>query len=281
MNQKENNLLRYSLVSQFHEDDHSESEVFHEYSKLNRQNDSTISDRISMIIGDLGLVAMTSRCWKTYRGAARVPLPKPCLGNMTLEEALKRRRSLSSFRGKALRKSPITLEQLSSVLRFSYGVNGRLETRSPELNIFLRYAPSAGGLYPLEVYPLVFDVEGLAPGIYHYRVVDHSLESVREGSFREEFLQATAYHNLCRNAPVVLAVSAVFHRTLTKYLNRGYRFVMNDTGALLQNFYLTGTALRLGVFALGGFFDDEVGELIGINNVDEAVVILFVLGCAD
>jgi len=77
---------------------------------------------------------------------------------------------------------------------------------------------------------------------------------------------------------VILVMTMMFRRNLSKYLFRGYRFIMNDVGAVTQNLYLTGTALKLGTCALGGFMDDELGTLLGIDNVEEAVALCFVLG---
>lgn len=269
--------LNYSLVSIFEEDDHSETEIFHEYSKLNRATVAGITERVGTIMRDPKLLQMLTRGWKTYRGHERIALPAPSLGEMTLEEAVRRRRSVSSEAG-VFAEGAMTLEQLSSVLAFSYGVTRTLDVQTQGVKQPLRATTSAGGLYPLEIYPLAFDVDGLGEGIYHYRVIDHSLEILHPGPCREAFLSATTYRSLSENAAVGLAISAVFPRTLSKYLNRGYRFLMNDAGALLQSLYLAATALGLGACALGGYFDDEMGRFLGLDNVDEAVVICFLLG---
>jgi SagB-type dehydrogenase family enzyme len=270
-------LCQSSLIPAFENDDYSIVEIFHEYSKLNAENVLALGQRTLLAKTDAAVRAMTARSWKTYRGHPQKVLPAPSLPSVTLEDVVRRRRSLSSVPGAAFSDENMTLEQLSGILGMSYGIS-RSQSGPPTEEQRLRMTASAGALYPLEIYPIVFRVEGLDEGIYHYRVVDHSLELIRPGPCHSEFIQTTTYPDLCNKAAVALAITAVFQRSLWKYMNRGYRFVMNDAGALIQSLYLMGTAFQLGTFALGGFFDDQVGELLGINNVDECPVICFLLG---
>ncbi len=278
MTTEEIRTLQYSQVAIFEEDDHSISETYHEYTKLNRENIQDLGKRVGTIVRDPKMRAMMARSWKTYRGHERIALPPAHLGSMTLEDALRQRKSLSSGPNAIFSGRSVTLEQLGSVLGMSYGITRSRKIPGANQEQHLRATTSAGGLYPLEIYPIVFRVDGLAEGIYHYSVPDHALEVVQPGPCLNEFLKVTSYVEMCQNASVVFAVSAVFKRNMSKYLHRGYRFIMNDVGALLQSFYLTGTALNLGTCALGGFFDDPLGDLLGINNVDEAPVICFLLG---
>ncbi len=278
MTAKEVEAVDYSVVSIFDTDDHSIAETFHEYTKLNSENISLLSKRVGMIVRDSKIRAMMSRSWKTYRGQPRVPLPPVDLGSMTLADAFQRRESISSRPGASFQRTPMTLAQLSNVLGGSYGLTRGIPIGGTAETQRFRPTTSAGGLYPLEIYALVFAVEGLADGIYHYHPFDHCLELVRPGPCREDFLKVTTYVDMCSNAGVILAVTGMFHRNFSKYLHRGYRFVMNDTGALIQSFYLTATASGLGTCALGGFFDDDLGNLLGVNNVDEAPLICFLLG---
>jgi SagB-type dehydrogenase family enzyme len=267
--------LTFQLVDLFEGDDHFEAEVFHESSKIGRANAAELSRRVDMIAKDPQLQRMMWTSWKSYEGAPKVKMPKPALGSMTVEEAIRRRRSqIGRYAG-----GPISFAQLASILRFTYGPTlSILSQKFPGEKFSLRGTPSGGGLYPLEIYPLVFDVEGLDQGIYHYSVSDHSLELLEAGPCRERFRKCTTYLDLADTAAVMFAVTAVMPRTLSKYLFRGYRFLSYDVGACLQSFYLTATALGLGTCALGGFFDNMVGDLLGINNVTENVMILFSVG---
>ncbi len=278
MTAKEVQAVEYSIVSIFDKDDHSVAETFHETTKLNSENISLLSKRVGQIVRDPKIRGMLSHSWKTYRGHPSVALPPVDLGSVTLADALNSRESISSRPGASFSGHPLSLAQLSNVLGGSYGLTRSIPISGTPETQYFRPTTSAGGLYPLEIYPIVFRVDGLDEGVYHYNPKAHCLESVRPGPCLNDFLKVTTYVDMCRNAGVILAVTGVFHRNFSKYLHRGYRFVMNDAGALLQSLYLTGTACGLGTCALGGFFDDDLGNLLGVNNVDEAPLICFLLG---
>ena len=265
----------YHLVNVFEGDDHFDAEVFHERSKLTRHSVATLSRRIDAIKSDPHLQRMMWRAWKTYEGAERIPLPPASLGQATLEETMLRRRSQTGkFAG-----GPITFAQLAAILRFTYGPTIEIASRKfPGEGFYLRATPSGGGLYPLEIYPIVFDVDGCDPGIYHYSVKDYALEVLRRGPCLDRFLDCTSYHDLATTASVVFAITAVMPRTLSKYLFRGYRFLSYDVGACVQSFYLSSAALGLGCCALGGFYDDRCGRLLDVDNVTENVMMLFTVG---
>ena len=263
----------YSFVEMFDGDDHSAAENFHESTKLNAISGQAVSARLQQIRHDPSLMIAMKRAWKTYPGARVVPLPPPDLGQSTLASAILGRRSqIGAYTGE-----PIRLEQLSAILRFSFGPTQGGGPERPEL-MHLRASASAGGLHPIEIYPLVFDVDGLAPGVYHYRVWDHALHVVSAAPCKEAILRTAMSVDVVASSSVVLAITGIFRRNLTKYLHRGYRFLSYDTGALLQSLYLTTTALGLGTCAIGGFMDNEAGDVLGVDNVDENVLMLFTIG---
>jgi SagB-type dehydrogenase family enzyme len=78
-------------------------------------------------------------------------------------------------------------------------------------------------------------------------------------------------------ARAALVVTAVMQRTLFRYQHRGYRYVMNDVGAIMQSFSMVGAALGLETAGHGDFFDDELAALIGVNSVDEAVAMALII----
>jgi SagB-type dehydrogenase family enzyme len=260
-------------VDAFPDDDYSDAETYHESTKLTRINGIEVAGTVERLRRDPKLSALVARSYKNYEGAARVLLPPADLGTMTLATALRRRRSPVS----PLSGGPLALSQLSALLYFTYGA---LERRPfPGGERLMRPVPSAGGLYPIEIYPVVQRVEGCPAGIYHYSVPEHALAVLQAtDDVGRELAHRTPYPELIQSAAVIFALTAVFPRSLFKYRFRGYRFVQNDVGALTQNLYLTGTALGLGTCAVGGFYDDEVGELLGIDNVQECVLLLFVVG---
>jgi SagB-type dehydrogenase family enzyme len=267
--------LSYSIIDLFEGDDHSTAQIFHESTKLTRKNYAAFSRRTQAIAKDPQMVLMMTRGWKTYAGAERLALPEIEPPAMPLTDALHLRRSVVGKHA----GGPVSLAQLGGVLRWSYGLTREAELpMAPGERMRFRAAPSAGGLYPLEIYPIALDVTGCAPGVYHYNVLENALDVVRPGAFLDALCTATAYEDLVRSSAALIAVTAVLPRTMSKYQLRGYRFLSQEVGALVQNLYLTATAYQLGTCAVGGFLDDEVGALLDVDNYDEQVMILFSLG---
>ena len=138
----------------------------------------------------------------------------------------------------------------------------------------LRSAPSAGALYPFEIYVVVHNVEGLEPGIYHYAVRDHQLEVAATGDFRAQALQQA----MLGEADAAFVLAAVFDRSRHKYGERGYRYVYMEAGHISQNIGLQAVSLGLGSVGVGAFLDSEVNKLIGVDGSKEAAIYLQAVG---
>ena len=184
---------------------------------------------------------------------------------LTVEKAIANRRSQRDFTGEKM-----SLAELSHLLYYSSGVTDKRDG--------LRAAPSAGATYPIEVYAIVNNVEGLAKGIYHYLISSHELELLREGDFRNEMSQAALQERMFKQANVIVALSAVFQRTQQRYRERAQRYICFEAGHIAQNTYLVATSLGLGACAIGAFYDDEFNRLLGLNGKDESVLYLLALG---
>lgn len=267
----------YKFAAMFGADVHARVEDFHEYSKLSATIDRAFTRRVGMFLSAPPVRALAVQAWREFAGYPQVALPADAsLGSMTLEQALQRRRSLVNEEGTDAQR--LDVGRLAAILRHSYGETGSLSTGPHSPPQPLRATCSAGALYPLEIYPIVFDVDGLDPGVYHYHVRAHALEVLRAGPQRAGFLAAMQVQPMCHTASCIVVITAVLERTLSKYLHRGYRFVMNDCGALLQSLYLTSTALSVPASAWGGFCDDDLARFIGVDGLDEVVAMAFVLG---
>lgn len=180
----------------------------------------------------------------------RISLPQPkTVGEMSVEEAIFRRRSVRAFRDEAL-----TLSELSQVLFAAQGVTEK--TRG------FRTAPSAGALYPLGLYAVVGKVEGIAPGVYRYYPEEHAIERVIEGDKRMELFRSALYQESIQEAPLVLVFTAIYERTTRRYGERGIRYVHMEVGHAAQNVYLEAQALRLATVAIGAFRDEEVARIL-------------------
>ena len=204
--------------------------------------------------------------FKEYKGH-KINLPKPEYKGMTFEDALLKRRSIREYSTK-----PLTLSELSQLLFSAQGITGRI------YGTYLRTAPSAGGLYPFEIYIVANNINGLKKGIYHYSVKDHSMVLIKEGDFRKEIMRSSLDQEMMRDAGVVFVLSAVFDRTRSKYGERGFRYVYMEAGHISQNIYLQATSLGLGSVVVGAFIDDSVNELIGLDGKKEAAIALHAVG---
>jgi SagB-type dehydrogenase family enzyme len=209
--------------------------------------------------------------FRTYPGAQRLDLPGRDF-NLTapLGEALGERSSVRAFE-----LQPLPLDLLGRLLHASYGLRrpGQLIGQG----VAERPAPSAGGLYPLEIYVATHLVVDLPDAIYHYDPRSHALELRRPGLAQHQLAEMTIGQDMLLQANVVCIITAVFQRTMWKYGPRGYRYVWLDAGHVGQNLYLVTEALGLGSVAIGGFYDAEVNALLDLP-ADEEAIYLFGIG---
>jgi SagB-type dehydrogenase family enzyme len=196
-----------------------------------------------------------------------IKLPKPEYQGIPVEEAIKKRRSVRSYSKKAL-----TLPQLSQLLFAAQGITGSV------YDYELRAAPSAGALYPIEVYLVVNNVEELSRGIYHYNVQKHVLELLKEGDFRKEITNAGLWQDMLGEANVTFVISAVFERTQRKYGDRSLRYIHIEAGHISQNISLQAVSLGLGSVCVGAFYDEQVNRLIGLEGNKESAIYFQAVG---
>jgi SagB-type dehydrogenase family enzyme len=189
----------------------------------------------------------------TTEEASTISLPDPRLkGEMTLEEAILKRRSRRD-----LKDSPLTLGEVSQILWAAQGITDRAG---------LRAAPSAGALYPLDLYLVVGKrgVEGLGEGVYHYVPQSHSLEPTLEGDVRQTLARLSSGQMFIAEAPLSLLITAEYERTTKKYGDRGVRYVHMEAGHVGQNVYLQAEALGLGTVTVGAFQDEEISQALNL-----------------
>ena len=147
-------------------------------------------------------------------------------------------------------------------------------------DFYFRTAPSAGGLYPIEMYIQINRVQDFIPGIYHYNVPKHGLYLLSVGDFGSALAGAALDQQMVKNAAVNFLWTAVTGRTFWKYGQRGIRYVYIDAGHVGQNLYLATAELNLGCCAIGAFFYDELNRLLGIDGEDETIVYMASVGRA-
>lgn len=181
--------------------------------------------------------------------ALSIALPSPDITNgMPLQQLLQQRRSVREFK-----KAKLTQAQLAQLLWAAQGTTHRQG---------LRTAPSAGALYPLEVYLVANSVETLAAGIYHYHSGQHKLTLHREGNFGKALARAAYSQTWLQQAAVVFVIAADYERTTVKYGKRGERYVHIEAGHAAENLFLQAESLGLGTVVVGAFYDDEVTNVL-------------------
>lgn len=194
----------------------------------------------------------------------RVILPTPGrTGLLSVEEALQLRRSVREFA-----HGPLDLADVSQILWSAQGVTQAAGFRT---------APSAGALYPLEIYLVAGNVAGLPAGVYHYEPAKHEMIAVKTGDVRTDLASAAFGQGWVRGAPAVLAIAAVYQRTAGKYGKRALRYVHIEVGHAAQNVYLQATARGLATVLVGAFNDDMVQGVLRLP-ADHAPLALMPFG---
>lgn len=193
-----------------------------------------------------------------------VQLPEPAKkGNVSVEEVLARRRSIRAYSGKAL-----TLQEVSQLLWAGQGITADWGGR---------VAPSAGALYPLELYVAIGSVDDLSLGVYRYSPKLHQLDLMKHGDVREQLAAAALGQSWMKDGAICIIIAAVCERTTGKYGDRGIRYVYIEAGHAAQNICLQATALNLGTVTVGAFVDDSVTEVVGLSR-DEVPLYLLPVG---
>ena len=205
--------------------------------------------------------------------AVRLPDPQ-YKGKVSVEEALKQRRSIRSYTS-----AQISLNDLSQVLWAAQGVTEKVERErswwtGSKWYGGLRTAPSAGALYPLEVYALAGNVAGLKTGTYKYHPEDHSLHKVTAEDKRPALLEAALRQESIKEGAAVLVVTGVVARTAVKYGERAQRYVYMEAGSVAQNIYLQSESLGLGTVLIGAFRDSAVKEAFKLPADEDPLIIM-------
>lgn len=244
------------------------AETFHEASRLYPNIAPERLDVLTELSHGRELARTAARSGRTHDHRRAVALPPPLPLRIRLGEAVERRRS--ELPG-VLR--PIRLRELATLLAGSYAARGRTraEMRRP--------VPSAGALYPLELYVLAQAVDLLAPAVYHYDPFRHRV-SLLGPLDRRAVRGALADPAVADGAAAIVVVTAVFWRSRFKYGQRGYRFALLEAGHLLQNAVLVAAQLDVAALPFGGFYDRRLDEVVGADGLDEASVHVLVLGGA-
>jgi SagB-type dehydrogenase family enzyme len=223
------------------------------------------------VIDALGSVAnwgQAPELYKAYPRARLVALPEPALdGGQPAARTIARRRSIRSYASR-----PMTQAELSRILFLASGIS------ADAFGNARRTAPSSGALYPIELYPVVHNVEGLERGVYHYAYRHHALELVRAEDLRAHVVEQGLGQEFLGQCGAVIFLTQILQRMRPKYQDRSYRYGLLEAGHIGENAYLAATELGLGACGIGAFMDDQINAMLGVDGVDEAVVYMLAVG---
>jgi SagB-type dehydrogenase family enzyme len=198
------------------------------------------------------------------KGERTMKLMKPDTdGKLSVERAILKRRTVRSFS-----KKPITQKQLSQILWAAQGIT--------EEGGFKRAAPSAGALYPSDVYTVVGDkgVKDLPEGVYHYDPGGHEIEKIHDRDEREAVAMASVRQMWMAEAPVIFVITSEYDRITVKYGERGIRYAFIEVGHIGQNIFLQCQALGLAAGIVGAYYDKEVAQAIKAKRNHEPLIIM-------
>lgn len=194
-------------------------------------------------------------------GSMEIKLSQPVRNSKTsIEKALLNRRSIRSYKNEALK--------LSDISQLLWAAQGITDSRG------FRTAPSAGALYPVELYLAAGNVQNLPEGIYKYRPLKHELVMIAEGDIRNRLSSAALGQPCVRNSAAVIVISVVYERVTVKYMSRGIRYVHIEAGHVAQNIYLQSVSLNLGTVIIGAFDDEEVKKVMNMDKDEEPLCIM-------
>lgn len=198
----------------------------------------------------------------TFKHDEKIILPEPKYNSSTsVEMALLERRSIREYK-----EEPLTLFEIAQLL---WSAQGRSNQK-----INFRTTPSAGALYPLELYVVIGNVEGVTKGVYRYNCFEHELLKVREGDVRDDLTIATLGQTCVRDGAVDFVFSAVFERITQKYGDRGIRYVCMEAGHAAQNIYLQVVSLKMATVVLGAFRDEKVKKILTMPDEEVPLYIM-------
>jgi SagB-type dehydrogenase family enzyme len=185
-----------------------------------------------------------------------IQLPKPQTdGKMSVERAIATRRSVRQFAPGAL-----TWAEIGQLAWAGQGITDAAGIK--------RAAPSAGALYPMELY--IFTAEG----VFHYLPKTHQATRVMTGDQRPALSAAALNQESIKQAPCVIVLAAVPERTRPKYKDRTPRYIAIEAGHIGENVLLEATALGLAGVPIGAFTDEKVGAVLGLKSGEEPIYIL-------
>ena len=193
--------------------------------------------------------------------------------NMPLTDAIKNRISKYNMTPDA-----ITLEEIAILFAYGYAVK-RSSTGNQSIT---RYTPSAGALYPIEIYfhysPSLTNDLSISPGLYYYNPLKYELRLLINKNCHAEIKNIFMQSDLVKKSAIQIFITSIFHRITQKYGDRGYKFAFLEAGHIAQNFNLVATAMELSCINIGGYYERKANELLKIDGISHSTIYTMLIG---
>lgn len=214
-----------------------------------------------MLMGIAGFWGQAVGEEKKAMSEAIIKLPPPDFTvNCDVNRALQERRSVREYADR-----PLTLKEVAELLWAAQGITSLGGYRT---------APSAGALYPLEVWLAAGRVEGLDKGLYRYDPRGHALKKIRATDVRDALAQGSLGQMWMASAPAMIIFTAVPARTKSRYGERGMRYVYMEVGHASQNVSLAAVALKLGTVVVAAFDDARIAKILELTSEEVPLYIM-------
>lgn len=246
-------------------------------SRLQRKNPEYACS-VRHYIEDIG-IKLISIHGKEPSQENKINLPKSEFLDMSFSHVLNSRRSERVYTG-----DKMSLAYLATILRSACGVSKHqeIELSNHEKSILnIRTVPSAGGLYPVDLYVVTLNIKNLDRGIYRFLPIEEKLLQVGNDLSANKFLYSMCVPDnlisVSRANVIYLLVSRAW-KSMRKYGERGMRFVFHEAGGIAQNIHLASTALGVGTVDCSSFYDNEAHEALELDGICTALLHCIVSG---
>ncbi len=180
-----------------------------------------------------------------------IKLPEPIYDSTTsIEQAILNRRSIRSYSNE-----PLSLKQISQLLWAAQGITSKDGKRA---------APSAGALYPLELYLVTGNFIDLETGLYHYVPEKHSLEKINNDDLRKQLSNAALNQIWISDASALIIFTANYKKTAQRYGDQAEKYVHMEIGHAAENVYLQAVSLNVGTVVIGAFNENKVKSILDL-----------------
>lgn len=268
-------LRQYLSPTGVAEEDYEVAESFHEATKWKPSLITTSDRRIALHLHDERAVLEASRNQKRYANRPLEILPPVPSESALFRRMQSERMSCRCFDGRMLDDADV-----SAVLGALRATRRALSAIHPDAVLHFRAYPSGGGLYPIEAYVARPSADRGIWSLAHYAPVEHALTTL--GEVETTGLEAALQdrQGLVEGAGMIVVLSGIFRRSMTKYGVTGYRFALIEAGAMIQQLLLSTVDRGLSSLVWGSAYDDRINALLGLDGVDETMIVTLIVGGA-